>query len=533
MATTYHSPGVYVQEVHRGAKPIEGVATAVAAFVGFTEKQPGDNEEADRDPKDPLGVRPRLITSWMQYERLYGGFIEGAYLPYAVYGFFNNGGGQAYVVRVPRGGDASADAPPVAQLPSRVNRDRISLEVRSLEPGHSIEVTVEPDEPTADEPPRTFTLKVLRDGQEVESFDALTFGTGERNVERVVNQSAVVRVAARSLPGISSADRIPEPGRYALTAAAPVPATVGPAAFQGSATERSGIEGLVIADEVTMVAVPDLVAAATQNGTFDATQFAQVQAQVIDYCTGAKDRMAILDAPPGMSAQEVKEWRENTAGHDSDYATLYYPWIKVDRPRARPGESGGDRTILVPPCGHIAGIWARNDDTRGVWKAPANEVVRGARDVDTKITKGEQDLLNPSGVNCIRSFDIRGIRVWGARTLASDPGWRYVNVRRLFNYIEETIERGTQWVVFEPNDRDLWQRVKRTLFSFLYGLWEAGALVGATPDQAFFVKCDEENNPPSEVEKGRLNVEVGLAASRPAEFVVISISQWQGTELAS
>jgi phage tail sheath protein FI len=213
--------------------------------------------------------------------------------------------------------------------------------------------------------------------------------------------------------------------------------------------------------------------------------------------------------------------------YDSKFAALYYPWIRVTNPLAG-AAANGNRVLTVPPSGHVAGIWARNDDTRGVWKAPANEVVRGALDVETKVTKGEQDLLNPAGVNCIRPFGTRGIRVWGGRTLSSAPSWRYVNVRRLFNFVEESILNGTQWVVFEPNDLDLWARVKRTVYAFLLGLWRQGALFGATPEQAFYVKCDEETNPPESVDEGRLVVEIGIAPVKPAEFVVFRISQWAG-----
>src|SRR5262249_36984638 len=151
--------------------------------------------------------------------------------------------------------------------------------------------------------------------------------------------------------------------------------------------------------------------------------------------------------------------------------------------------------VPVPPSGHMAGVWARNDGTRGVHKAPANEVVRGAVSLQTNVTQGEQALLNPNGVNVIRAFSGRGIRIWGARTQSSDPAWRYINVRRLFNYIEESIYRGTQWVVFEPNDLDLWKRIDRTISSFLLGVWRDGALFGATPEQAYYVKCDAETNP--------------------------------------
>jgi hypothetical protein len=215
--------------------------------------------------------------------------------------------------------------------------------------------------------------------------------------------------------------------------------------------------------------------------------------------------------------------------YDSRFAALYYPWISV----LDPNSGNGAKKLSIPPSGHMAGIWARNDDTRGVWKAPANEVVRGALDVDVKVTKGEQDLLNPIGINCIRPFGLRGIRVWGARTLSSDPSWRYVNVRRLFNFVEESILDGTQWVVFEPNDIDLWARVKRTIYAFLLGLWRQGALFGATPEQAFYVKCDEETNPPESVDEGKLVVEIGIAPVKPAEFVIFRISQWQGGAAAA
>jgi len=163
-----------------------------------------------------------------------------------------------------------------------------------------------------------------------------------------------------------------------------------------------------------------------------------------------------------------------------------------------------------------------------VHKAPANEVVRGAIALETKITKGEHDLLNPKGINCIREFAGLGIRVWGARTISSDQSWRYLNVRRLFNYVEESVLEGTQWVVFEPNDTDLWARVRRTIHSFLLGVWRDGALFGATPEEAFYVKCDAENNPPDSVDAGRLICEIGIAPVKPAEFVVFRIAQYSG-----
>lgn len=533
MATAYLSPGVYVEEIDRGSKPIQGVGTAVAAFVGFTAKTPSD------DPSDPAGLKPRLVTNWSQFEQLYGGFTPGAILPHAVYGYFNNGGGSAYIVPVGRNGGSDA-APPTQGLPAQSSQDKTPLEITSRKVDGRVEVTVEVPKKLAskanddegDEPkhePPTFTLKVKADGKDAETWPDLTLGVGPRNVETIVNaQSQLITVETSTTPGVALAEQLPKAGRYSLEPASAGAAAVSSRDFEGSDSDRTGIRGLVIAEDVTMIAVPDLVTAATrEDGQIDLDMWKAVQTALITHCDLAGNRMAILDPPPGMRPQQVGEWRADEAMYDSKFAALYYPWLRVDNPLAG-HESNGDRSLLVPPSGHLAGIWARNDATRGVHKAPANEVVRGALNVATPITRGEQDLLNPMGVNCIRAFGTRGIRVWGARTLSSDPSWRYVNVRRLFNYVEESILGGTQWVVFEPNDLDLWQRVKRTVTAFLLGLWRSGALAGATPAQAFYVKCDAETNPQESVDEGKLVVEVGLSPTKPAEFVIFRISQWTG-----
>jgi hypothetical protein len=222
--------------------------------------------------------------------------------------------------------------------------------------------------------------------------------------------------------------------------------------------------------------------------------------------------------------QEMKEWRM-AVNYDTTRAALYYPWIEIMDMAA-----GTGKTKFVPPSGHMAGIYARNDETRGVHKAPANEIVRGAIGLAVTITKGEQDGLNPIGVNCIRGFPGRGLRVWGARTLSSDPSWRYINVRRLFNMIEASVDRGTQWAVFEPNDQMLWARVVRDVSSFLRMRWREGALFGLTPEAAFFVKCDEELNPVESRDLGMLICEIGIAPVKPAEFVIFRISQWAGDQ---
>jgi phage tail sheath protein FI len=242
---------------------------------------------------------------------------------------------------------------------------------------------------------------------------------------------------------------------------------------------------------------------------------------MLAHCESMGDRMAILDAPSGMLPQEILEWRMNTAGYDSKQAALYYPWIEVMDPIT-------NRPMMVPPSGHVAGVWCRTDATRGVHKAPANEVVMGANGLAFQITHAEQGGLNKVGINCIRSFPGRGIRIWGARTLSSDPEWRYINVRRLFNFLSESIAEGTQWAVFEPNDRRLWGQITVSARGFLNRVWRSGALFGQTADQAYFVKCDEETNPPEDIEAGIVTCEIGVAPVKPAEFVIFRLSQFTG-----
>jgi hypothetical protein len=313
---------------------------------------------------------------------------------------------------------------------------------------------------------------------------------------------------------------VPSKGATALEVPEPEPVPmpeVTADTYVGDVSDRTGFGGLEALEDVTMLVVPDLMSA-YERGAIDDEGLKAIQLAMIAHCELMSDRVAILDSPPGLNAQQLKDWRMDFAGYDSKYATLYWPWIKVMDPAT-------GKPTMMPPSGAIAGVWARNDETRGVHKAPANEIVRGAIALELNITKGEHDVLNPIGVNCIRSFPGQGIRIWGARTLSSDPEWRYLNVRRLFNFVEKSILLGTNWVVFEPNDPALWDRVRRTIVMFLRRVWQTGALFGRTPSEAFFVKCDEENNPPENRDAGILTVEIGIAPVKPAEFVVFRLSQ--------
>lgn len=513
---TYTAPGVYVEEIPSSQKVLASAPTAVAAFVGFTERAPQD------DPLDPDGLAPRLVTSWTQYEALYGGFVEGAILPLSVYGFFLNGGAMAYVVRIPNA--EPSGEPARLSLPATDRSLGLPLAIESVEPDANITVVVETLETEDEDGPAPFSITIVDAGEVVESYDDLTIG-GTRDAATVINKTSTkvkVELKLEKDVDLSSQLEVLKPGAYSLEKAAPVATPVSGRKFAGSESARSGINGLAIAEDVTIVAVPDLVTAATKaDGTLDLGLWKAVQTALIAHCELHANRVAILDAPPGLTPQQVKEWRSESAQYDSAFAALYYPWIKVENPTG----TNGNSEILVPPSGHVAGLWARTDETRGVWKAPANDTLRGVLDVERSITQNEQGILNPIGINAIRPFGTRGIRVWGARTLASDTDWQYINVRRLFNMIESTILEGTQWAVFEPNDVALWEGVKRTLNAYLRGLWSAGALFGASPDQAFFVNCDATTNPPESVDAGKLVVEVGIAPVKPAEFVIFRISQ--------
>ena len=545
MAASYGAPGVYIEEQPSGSMPIEGVGTAVAAFVGFTERYDSDQG----DPTDPRGVKPQLVTSWPQYERIYGGFVRNAMLPHAVRGFFENGGGAAYICRIPATeGDDGAGGKPTLTLPSADNPGTPSLQLSAVETGRNLEVEVVP--PPAPQPQEgeggeggapsngsgEYTLRVYEGGALREELGGIQFtGRSTRTVEKTVNdRSKFVRIEVQPLQGASLAERTPAPGRYTLESPPVSTKSVSPADLVGNESDRTGYQGLAIAETVTMVAIPDLVTVASRDdGSVDEEMFLGAQKQLIDFCEASHNKMAILDTPPGLNATRALEWRARLA-RDSAFGALYYPNVVIGNPLARPGATNGELYLTVPTAGHVAGVWARTDAGRGVWKAPANEALRGIVRLENDVTSGEQDLLNPDGVNCIRSFGSYGTKIWGARTLAkTDPSWRYINVRRLFNFVEESIKRGTQWAVFEPNDFDLWQRVKRNITSFLRGLWTQGALVGATPEQAFYVLCDESNNPPSSVDEGRLIVEIGIAPVKPAEFVIFRISQWQGGGAAS
>ncbi len=545
----YLSPGVYVEEIDRGPKPIEGVGTAMAAFVGFSEKAELVREIDGELITEDLLNRPQLVTNWTQFVERYGDFVPGAYLAHSVYGYFLNGGTRCYVVSVrtiPKAQAAllnSAGKPQLVVRAKQAGFEGLRLRVKVADvpelaapkakaaKGKEEEAPAAEGEAQAESGAASFTLiverekvtggwKLMEEVKDVTLHEVKDDGKTEVRVaykDNKIPSLIQILVPEAGVPLVQLWPRAQEQTLTIESKQLPAPTS---SEFQGKVTERSGVEGLEALEDVTMVVVPDLMAAMPgEKAGLDTIK--AVQTMMIAHSERLGDRVAILDAPPDLTPQEVKKWRMDIAGFDSSYAAMYYPWITVMDPAT-------NRPVNIPPSGHMAGVWARNDSTRGVHKAPANEVVQGAIGLAYQTTKGEQDTLNPIGVNCIRGFPGRGIRVWGARTLSSNPSWRYINVRRLFNMVEKSIEGGTQWVVFEPNDRKLWARVRRDVTAFLRTVWRAGALFGSTPEEAFYVKCDDELNPPETRDLGQLIIEIGLAPVKPAEFVIFRISQWAG-----
>jgi phage tail sheath protein FI len=276
---------------------------------------------------------------------------------------------------------------------------------------------------------------------------------------------------------------------------------------------KSGLKTFEDVQDISMVAAPGY---STNGGNGYKTEARQIMGHLIDHCHKMQYRIAILDAPNDVSLSGVKEYRAQV---DSTHGALYYPWVRVLDPVS-------NLEANLPPSGFVAGIYARNDIEKGVHKAPANEVVRLAVGFEVLLNKSQQDVLNPEGINCFRFFEGRGYRLWGARTVSSDPEWKYVNLRRYFAYLERSIERGTQWIVFENNTHKLWANVRRTVEDFLFNEWKSERLYGLKPEEAYFVRCDRSTMTQNDLDNGRLIVLVGVAPVRPAEFVIFRIGQW-------
>ncbi len=303
----------------------------------------------------------------------------------------------------------------------------------------------------------------------------------------------------------------------------------------GDAEARTGLGGLETVPEVAMVAVPglwDMTADVSTEKTpppLDQTKGAALMGTVVGHCKTLRDRLALLDPPPGLLPEDAKEFAgtklPSPDTDDAAFTALYYPWLTV------PGIDGTRRT--VPPCGHMAGVWARTDTERGVFKAPANQNLRGVLEIPTLMTDDQNGELNDKGVNCLRVFPGRGLLVWGARTRSGSRDWKYLNVRRLVSFLADSIQQSTTWAVFEPNDDRLWATLRHSITTFLTDQWRQGALQGRKPDEAFYVICDGTNNTSATIDKGEVHCDIGIAPVRPAEFVHFTITQIAGQPGAS
>lgn len=575
----YFAPGVYVEEVNKGSRAIQGISMSVAGFVGFTEDVRGDAELFE----------PILITTWSQYLENFAkvgsdGFIKfdgingkpcWAYLPFAVKGWFENGGGRCWVVSIGTKLPVRDDAPQVegelaapALTPVGTTGKKPSL-IFQLKPEREeegrVRVFIEPSVPRPPENPdeeafntgEYFKLTVRRGNEILDGpYEHLTMQPPDTANEEELAAGTYVMTALQDSEYLDiQLDDEVDPSASLPLALRPANGVyeVRPREVRyrtrrwyretyGSEARKTGVQGLFQIDDVAMVACPDLMLAFQQE-LISLQQLHGVLEMMITSCENAAPgpayRMAVVDAPPVkprrsdmpvlpelQKPQDVEGWLMDNFGRRSQFAALYYPWIQVPNP----GDAGNP--ITIPPSGHMMGLWCRTDETRGIHKAPANEIPRGVIGLAYDVNFREQELLNPVGINCIRKFRNRGTLVWGARTLAQkdDTDWRYVSVRRLMSYIEKSIEEGTQWAVFEPNDEDLWARVTRTVKNFLERIWRQGALFGSTPEEAFYVKCDRELNTPETMKLGQLFIEVGVSPVRPAEFVVFRVSQWDPSQ---
>jgi phage tail sheath protein FI len=520
----YLSPGVYVEEVDTGNKPIEGVATSTVGFLGVAERGP---------------LEATLVTSFSEYSRLFGKYVDNQYLARGVEGFFQNGGKRCYIARV-----ASATATPATAAVGT------NFTIRALGPGTwannrlAIKVSAaglnDPNKGTTDPANLLFKLSVMywdpsitlptavvdptdpaqttnpnrKEPTIIEVYDNLSPDplSNASFIRQIQGNSVLIDItagAATTRPTNSTALAFLTGGTDGAAALTLQDFTGDPAAAPG---DRHGLLALEDVDEIAILCCPDEF------------MFTGITDAMIDQCERLKDRFAILQSlrNPGT----IANLRPPTS---SKYGGFYYPWINV------PNRTTG-QPIPVPPGGHIAGIYARSDIERGVHKAPANEVIRGlyldptdpGAGLTVQINKGQQDILNPRGVNVLRNFPGRGNLVWGARTTTLDPDWKYINVRRLFIFVEESIDEATQWVVFEPNDEPLWARVRRSVGDFLTRLWMDGMLQGRTKEEAYFVKCDRTTMTQADIDNGRLIMLVGIAPVKPAEFVIFRIGQWTG-----
>ncbi len=521
-------PGVYVEELPSGVRTITGVATSITAFLGRTAM--GSDE-------------PTLITSFGDFERQFGGLDPAYPLGYSVSDFFRNGGARAVIVRLykPKSGEGVNNAAKI----SLTNLELVAASAGSW--GNGLRVRVD-DKVSEDVATRhglaktdLFNLTVRSGSGAIETFLNLSVKESPRRVDRVLaNESALLRVApSTTLPGTSVPPKHGDPGEgktiWTDDAASTPVATAGQAsnsepldaaAYQGSEADKTGLYALKKTDLFNLLCIPP--------DTREGDTPKDVYSSALDFCVQRR-AMLIVDAPAAWDAANDIVANNNAAltelgltGERARNAALFFPRLRQPDPK-RDGQLD-----TFAPSGAIAGLMARTDTNRGVWKAPAgvDAALSGVQGLSVSLTNEENGLLNPLGVNCLRSFPIIGTVAWGARTmrgadLLADE-YKYIPVRRTALYIEESLYRGLQWVVFEPNDEPLWAQIRLNAGAFMHNLFRQGAFQGSSPRDAYFVKCDKDTTTQNDINLGIVNVVVGFAPLKPAEFVIIKLQQMAG-----
>ena len=466
----YLSPGVYAESVNNANAPIEAVSASTGGFVGISVR----------------GVlkTPTLVTSWQNFldTFAYGmetPFLVNSDLAYSVYGFFQNGGTRCYIIRT-----ASASA---AKATGKNGEVTFSAKDEGTW-GNKLKIAVKANADI----PANFDITVKYDGEQVEQFTNVSNTASDENYWLdVIGNSNFITCATGALTATSS--------DVAFTGGADGISDIADADYTGALQLFDSV------DDVNLICVPGQVSEAMTTA-------------ILSYAENRGNVFAIVDGAKSADVTAIKTFRKSLSCKNG---ALYYPWIKVSDPLSKTGKLRD-----CPTCGHIMGIYARTIQERGVWKAPAGTeaTVRGAVEVVKPLVKGDCDVLNPVGVNVVMPRANYGIVVWGARSMSPDATMRYVSDVLLETNIKESIKNGTQWAVFEPNNSVLWTRVKTTIEAFLDGLWRDGGLFGDKAEQAYFVKCDEDLNPESVRNAGKLICEVGYAPNKPAEFVIIRIA---------
>jgi len=551
----YLAPGVYVEETSFRAKSIEGVSTSTTAFVGPTRK-------------GPISGEPVLITSFGDFQRIFGGFENldfGSgevpnFIAHGVRNYFDNGGARLFMARVYNGGGGIARSEFAGDDPDNANNLRFIARSPGRSGNGTATVSLTETPVTALSLQRAPRGTLINDGGTVyvrgeDGFldsDSNAFGGALGGDERFVTANVLITDGDSNetfydnmglAPGHprSIGDVLrPEPHRrvdqlelgfalelgsgvdafrlYAIFAAINGTAQALTGGGDGSepqtASYTAPLAELGRVEDISIVAAPGYASFTDRQGIQDALR-THVESR-------KAYRFAVLDTRQGATPSEALTDRSVV---DSSYAAMYTPWVVTANPLARPGNASIPREITLPPSGFVCGIYARNDISRSVAKSPGNEVVRGALRFERSISHAEQELLNPRGVNCLRFFPGRGYRLWGSRTASSDPEWKYIGPRRFFLYLEHSIDRSTQWAVFENNGPLLWANVRQAVASFLYTEWRNGNLLGSTPEEAFFVRCDRSTMTQNDLDNGRMICLIGVAVLKPAEFVIFRIGQ--------